>query len=242
MVTMKSESPLKLPLAYQQILQGFCYHVLQDRAFAQFLHDLGYPVGKRNFKLFTFSRLTGQYRIDKKHKQIVFEDSFSWQISSIVPAFIQEFGRSLLTADSLHFHGQEVFVDEVRYEDIGESTSPARIRMISPVTVHSTFESASGKKTTQFYDPDDPAFSHLIHENLRKKYLAFYQREMEGDFGIESVNVHPRDKVVTRFKQFMITAWNGVYQLNGTPENIRFAQCVGIGSRNSQGFGMFETL
>lgn len=234
------ESTLVLPLNYQQTLQGFIYRVMQDREFASFLHEKGYPYGKRTFKLFTFSRLSGKAQIDTRTKTIRFPETVRWQVSSILPEFIQEFGRSLLTQPDLEWRGQKLTIDEVRYSKDEFTESSYKIEMLSPVTVHSTYETSDGRKLTQYFDPDDPAFAHLIHANLLRKYRAYYGKEPEStEFSIKPIRIEKRDKVVTKFKNFLITGWNGSYLLGASPEMIRFAHAVGLGSRNSQGFGMF---
>lgn len=242
-VQFKSDKSLRLPLAYQQIMQGFAYHALKDEDFSSFMHERGYSVdGQRNFKLFTYSRLEGNYTIDQKAKQIVFKQGeINWQVSSIVPQFIQELGQSLLTADSLHLNGQSIHVQEVKYTQPRIQTEQCRIQMLSPITIHRTYQDEdSGKKSTQFFNPQDVVFSQFIKDNLKKKYESFYGKKPEGQFSIHPIQVRNKDKLVTRFKNFMITGWNGRYELSGKPELLDFALKVGVGDRNSQGFGMFE--
>lgn len=238
---LRPHSPLILPLNYQQMLQGFIYRIMQDREFASFLHERGYEYGKRTFKLFTFSRLTGKAQIDRRTKTICFRDTVRWQVSSVLPEFIQEFGRSLLLSPELEWHGQKLSVEELRYKQEEHYPSCCEIVMLSPVTVHSTYETYDGRKLTRYFDPDAPDFAQLIHDNLRRKYVAYYGSEPESKrFTIRPVRVRARDKVVTQFKNIIITGWNGRYMLEAPAELIRFAHAVGIGSRNSQGFGMFK--
>jgi CRISPR-associated endoribonuclease Cas6 len=227
---------------YQQIIQGFLYRVMEDREFGYFLHEEGYHHGKRVFKLFTYSRLSGDFRTDSAKKTITFHGEIRLQIGSVIPKFIQEIGKSLLKAQTLQWNGQNVEIVEIGYREPEIHDSVCKIRMISPITVYSTYESEEGKKTTQYFDPDDPAFAHLIRENLRKKYEAYYGRTMDGTFAIRALQVKPSDKVITRFKDFLISAWNGIYEITGTPEILRFAYGTGLGGRNSQGFGMFDII
>lgn len=240
-VRIKSDSFLQLPLNYQQILQGFIYNTLQNQNFAHFLHNEGYQNGKRVFKLFTYSRLNGAYQIDRRTKKINFQDAVEWQVSSIVPAFIQDFGQSLLTSSALQLHGQSVAIEELKYSQPKVDKTSCRISMLSPLTIYSTYEKEGGKKITQYFGPHDAVFSHLIEENLKKKYHAYYgEVNVDERFEIRPVRVTRKDKVITRFKGFIINAWGGVYEIQGSPEMINFAQSVGIGGRSSQGFGMFE--
>lgn len=242
-MTLRARQRLSLPINYQQTLQGLIYNCMQDREFARFLHEIGYTTeNNRSFKLFTYSRLIGQYRIDRQHHKIQFEGDVKWHVSSIVPQFIRELGRSVLTSEMLTLNGQHIDVINMSYEEEEIVSTPCRIEMLSPVTIHSTFESSDGRKTTQYYDPDDAAFSHLIIDNLRRKYAAYYDEEMDGDFHIRPLGVVPQQKVITKYKGFIIVGWNGQYELSGDPSLITFAHAVGIGSRNSQGFGMFELI
>jgi CRISPR-associated endoribonuclease Cas6 len=239
-IKLKPHSTFQLPLNYQQALQGFIYTILKDRNFAQFLHSQGYLKGKRTFKLITFSRLQGKYHIDRKAKKIVFDDEIEWQVSSVVPEFIQDFGQSLLTSSDLQLHGQPIHIEALNYTQPKIEKSNCRISMLSPITIYSTYEKENGKKITQYFSPEDAVFSHLIEENLKKKYEAYYGETKDDTFQIRPVQVSRKDKVITRFKGFIINAWGGTYEIQGSPEMIDFAHSVGLGGKNSQGFGMFE--
>jgi CRISPR-associated endoribonuclease Cas6 len=238
----KPETQLTLPLGHQQILQGYIYRTLSDSDFAEFLHEKGYVCRGRIFMLFTFSRLQGKFRINKRDKTITFEEDVSWQVSSVLPEFIQDFGQSLLTSPHHQLHGQPLHIEEVTYTKPRVSDhNTCKVSMLSPITIHSTYETKEGKKITQFFRPTDAVYQHLIEENLKKKYEAYHQHPAdEMNFRIRPLKVGERDKVITRFKGFIINGWNGVYEMSGSPELVQFALNVGIGARNSQGFGMAE--
>ena len=235
-------TPVILPLNYQSSLQGLIYKVMQDKSFSTFLHDTGFRSQNRIFRLFTFSQLSGKAIIDPKRKTIQFNDAFHLKISSAVPEFIQEFGRSLLLTEDIQLHEQPLQVDQLSYERLQVDKPRCRIRTLSPITVHSTFQTSDGKKITQFYDPDDTVFPYMIRENLRKKYEAFTGRKTGDEFMIRPVRVTPKDKVVAKYDGFWITAWRGIFDVVSTPELIRFALQTGLGARSAQGFGMVEIV
>ncbi|WP_339063934.1 CRISPR-associated endoribonuclease Cas6 [Tepidibacillus marianensis] len=79
-------------------------------------------------------------------------------------------------------------------------------------------------------------------ENLKKKYEAYTGKKINGEFRITPLKVTNKDKVITKFKGFIINAWSGIYELRGNPEVLDFAYRVGVGGRNSQGFGMFKII
>lgn len=242
LIQIKLETPLTLPLNYQDALQGFIYNQIEDKAFSHFLHEEGYLFGKRRFKLFTYSRLFGKPIVDSKRKTITFQEKVSWQVSSCLPKFIQEFGQNLLMKEYLHFNGQPITIQEISYKNLTVEKNKCTIKMLSPITVHSTFISTDGKKTTQYYRPYDPAFTHLINENLHKKFTAYYNKPLNKTLDIKPLQVSKKDKVVTRFKGFIIEGWNGIYSLQGDPDVLTFACTAGLGGRNSSGFGLPEIV
>lgn len=238
------EKYLKIPANYQYMLQGFIYRQLAgDPDFQAFLHETGYQYEKRKFKAFTYSRLSGKSFYDQKRKQLIFEGPVTLYIGSAVSKFIQLLGQSLLLSDEFIFHQTKMTMEALQYEKEPEiNGEKVKIKMLSPVTVYSTFKTAQGKKRTQYYNPYDPAFSSLIAENARKKYEAFHKKTYDGQVVIRPVNVKIKDKVVTKFKNIYINAWNGIYELKAPQEVIRFLYDSGIGGKNSQGFGMFKIL
>lgn len=232
---------LQLPLNYESILQGFLYRKLSNKDYAKFLHETGYRYEKRAFKLFTFSRLQGTYEVDGKNKKIGFYSPVNWSVASVLPEFIEDVGQSLLMNDNHHIQSQKVKVASLQY-DVPRIPGPnCSVRMLSPITVYSTVERENGKKITRFFAPEEEEFSRLIKRNLRKKYEAYYGKPLYNDeFQITPLRVTRKDKVVTRFKTFIINAWGGEYRLQGSEELLHVALGAGLGGRNSQGFGMAE--
>ena len=242
-IKFKLDDPLVLPINYHHILQGFIYRTLGDDDFSAFLHNDGFYKGKRSFKLFTFSRLFGKTKIDVKNKRITFFNEIKWHVSSILPQFIENLCQNLLISTENRLLDSPISVQEISYNQPKIESSRCLIKMLSPITVYSTYGDEYRKKKTQFFDPDDTAFPVLIEQNLIKKYEAYYGMAPDiRSFSITPVDVHPRDKVVTRYKNFIINAWGGVYEVVSSSELIAFAYSVGIGGKNSQGFGMFEII
>lgn len=241
-VTFSADEPIVLPISYQHILQGLIYQSMRDKEFASFLHDSGYTAGNRAFKLFTFSLLSGKTKVDFERKMIAFYGPVRWQVGSAVPQFIRELGRSLLTSEQMHLLGQPVQIGQLTYEERVGGGTLSRVRMLSPLTVHSTFQTSEGKKVTQFYGPDDAVFAPRIQENMHQKYEACFHSKATVPFRIRPVNVGPQNRVVAKFDGFWVTAWNGAYEIEGSEDMIRLAFQVGLGARNSQGFGMIEEI
>ena len=87
--------------------------------------------------------------------------------------------------------------------------------------------------------PEDRYFPALLNENFRRKYCAAFGREPDTDIQIGRV-ARPRKYVTQYRREIYITAWYGEFSLRGAPEALDFLYQTGLGSRNSQGFGMFD--
>ena len=59
---------------------------------------------------------------------------------------------------------------------------------------------------------------------------------------ITPVRLTPADKYITIYKNTIIEAYRGIYVLSGRPEFLDFLYNVGLGSKNSQGFGLFDVI
>jgi CRISPR-associated endoribonuclease Cas6 len=233
---------ITLPLHYQQQLQGLLYRSLQNPTFAHFLHEIGFHKEKRSFKLFTFSRLFGPHQLDQKRKTITFYDEFHWHIGTVLPELTQELREYLLLCSDVQLGGQAVEVKRIDVDNREIKGREIEIEMLSPLTVYSTYETVDRRKRTQFFGPGDEVFAHLIELNFRHKFEAYYGVPPQERLFIEPIHVTKKHKVVTVFKGFYITAWLGRYRLHSSTGNLTFLYRVGIGGRNSQGFGMFRLL
>ena len=83
---------IHLPINYNYFLTGIIYQFLKesDPEYADFLHQDGYELENRRFKLFTFSQLMAQRR-EIRGDQIHFRSPLTWYISSSQEPFLQNF-------------------------------------------------------------------------------------------------------------------------------------------------------
>ena len=62
----------------------------------------------------------------------------------------------------------------------------------------------------------------------------------DADKCIPKIKITAKDKFVTRYKNFYISGWFSEYRLEGNRKHLDFLYQAGLGSKNSQGFGMYE--
>lgn len=228
-VTLWAADPVRLPLAHHALIQGALYENWRE-TFPK-LHDEGYSDGPRRFRMFTFGPLQGHYRV--RGKEIVFEGAVRLEVRSPVSELVDALCDSLQERGAMLLGHNQLPVINLESADRFLFFHHASIRTLSPVTVHET--GLDGK--TIYYSPADEMFLPLLAQNLGSKLRAI---------GIPAVPVlscvpdaRTLRKHVTTFKGTYVTAYEGRFELEVEPEAMALLYYAGLGSRNSQGFGMF---
>ncbi|MFQ6066624.1 MAG: CRISPR-associated endoribonuclease Cas6 [bacterium] len=243
------ENQAVFPLHYNHDVQSFVYRHISPEL-AGFLHREGYLVGKRKFKLFCFSRLLGKYHINSQEEKISFSGPISFYLSSPSEKFIQQFAETLLRTPQVKLSRNLFIISSIEVFPKPLIQGDVAIRMLSPVTVYSILFFANGKKKTYYYSPFEAEFSQLIRANILKKYQALYgtsydEKSSPPHFEISPQRVNQNSEKKIKYipssgSYTLIKAWLGTYRIRGDPKLISLAYDTGLGSKNSQGFGMFE--
>ena len=236
-LTFALSEPLTLPLSYHSVLQGMIYHVLSASPdFSAFLHNEGYTRNRRAYKLFVFSTLEGPYRV--KDGLITFPGPLSMEIRSPKEEFRRAFAAAIAKDGVVTVGERRLTLETCEIRDRHIKTDRVRVRMRSPLCLTRTV-SEDAKKRTLFLSPDDTDFPILLNENFRRKYCAAFGTE--PDTNIQIGRFARLRKYVTQYRRkIYITAWYGEFSLRGAPDALDFLYQTGLGSRNSQGFGMFD--
>jgi len=232
-----SKERIVLPLNYNYYLQSFLYASISP-GLASFLHDKGFEYEKRSFKMFTFSKLMGRHEI--KNGTITFTMPVKLIISSPLERFVSELANTMLSSSNLKLCGEDVYVEELSVLGKPEIKSRMEIEMITPVVAYSTLLTPEGKKKTYYYNPLEPEFAELIDRNLRKKYEAFYGKKPRArKTSIKPIFFNER---ILKYRDNVIKGYTGRFIIDGNRKLIELAYDCGLGSKNSQGFGMFDLL
>ncbi|MEE1518167.1 MAG: CRISPR-associated endoribonuclease Cas6 [Lachnospiraceae bacterium] len=234
LINHKVQGSLCMPISYHHILQSIIYHKLQSVCgYSEYMHDKGQYNGKRNYKMFTFSGLRGKYRLE--NKQLIFYDSVSFEISSNDFFMLKLLGEEI-AKNGLDYGKNHYSMINIYYFDDTIEDNEIEISMLSPICVYST----DLDKNTHFYGPYDREFQSMINDNFKRKYEACYGVKPTKNVFIEAIDVNDKCKYVTKYKGIYITGWKGKYILKGERKYLDFLYQVGLGSKNSQGFGMFS--
>ncbi len=234
------EKSLKLSIHYNHLVQSFIYTNISPKL-ASFLHQKGYLYGKRKFKLFTFSRIYGKFRL--MGGTIEFENPFYFYLSSSDNRFIQEFAEGLLTKNNLTLNRKRVRAISIEVYPNPEFKKEMHIRTLSPITIYSTLSTKDGRKKTYYYSPYEKEFSELIGKNLKKKFHLIHKKEAkEPQFSIEPLVKKTLYEKIIKYKGTIIKGWMGRFKIKASPLFLSVAYDTGLGSKNPEGFGMFEII
>lgn len=231
------EHPLTLPLNYNHILQSIIYTAVGSMPdYGDFLHNEGYRIDKRQYRMFQFSQLSGDYYI--QDRKIIFRSYVEFEVRSSEPLLIRLLGEYFWN-HGVRF-GETICRDiQMELYDYTVEETKLRIRMKSPMTVYST-DHENGR--IYYYNPEEEEFYQRLNENFFRKYQAYYGVEPISMLEIQKEGDKIPKKFVTRYQGSYITAWYGTYELSGKRKYLDFLYQTGLGSKNSQGFGMFEIL
>lgn len=239
---------IRLPINYNYFLTGVIYQFLKesDPEYAQFLHQDGYELENRHFKLFTFSQLMAKRR-EIRGDQIHFRSPLTWYVSSSQEPFLQNFAAALMQTGILQIERQKPRVENVEVLRQPHFERQMTFRCLSPITM-STVRERADKLVTHYCLPDDPQFSELVRQNLIRKYETVHQqppKEKSFAMTFDQGYIDKRKGRVTRLVDFKGTKIRGVvspFHVIGAPELIRIGYECGFGDKNSMGFGMVEVL
>lgn len=255
----------RLPINYLYELSAWLYKVIQtaDPAFSQFLHDRGYLLGKKQFKLFTFSLLqVPRYAIDKAQQRlVVLSETVSLQVSFLVEEAAGQFIAGLFQNQQLRIgdrlSGVAFTVSQVEALPAPVFAGCMRFRTRSPLCV-ATMNEHKGRLQPQYLSPDDERFGRILLDNLVNKFIAVGQHglpvlgeqaagalasEPAGRFALLS---SPVSRLVTikagTPQETKVRGYLFDFELEDPAALQALGYYAGFGEKNSLGFGCAEVV
>ncbi len=242
-IEISSENTINLPIHYNYLVQGFLYKNLTDKDYRTFLHQKGYYLANKQFKLFTFSRLLGRFKLYQEEGRITFYPPVKLVVSSAVEQFITDLAETLIKTDFSFLGNQGVETKSIQVHKEPSLTEKMQIKMLSSIVAYSTIMK-NGKKYTEYYSPWNARFQEIFKNNLLTKHEIIYgQRPKDEEIRIiPNGNQERKFARIINYKGTYIKAYAGIYWLVGNPDLIKTAYDAGLGSKNSQGFGCWEVV
>ena len=228
----------RLTIHYKHHVQSMLYSNISEEL-STFLHDYGFQVGKRRFKLFTFSDLMGRFKMLRNSKEIKFLGPVYLYVSSPIQRFVNELGTTILRKGYVYIDKTPFIVRKMEVLRQPEIGNEHKIKTLSPITIYSTLYTPEGGRKTYYYSPYEREFSTLATKNAVKKFFALHRKKIDGYIELKPVRVEEK---ILKYKGTIIKGWKGIFIIRGSPKLIETVYQAGVGSKNSQGFGMFEVI
>lgn len=231
------------------------FYAIHTMIYQTFPHDLavklyleGFPFEKRKFKLFTFSNII-ERGTKTRDGRLNFGNKITFIFSTPLASIAEDLGENAFEKDSIFIMGNKLSLSSIEILKPTRVESTMLIKMLSPVTVYSTFQNDK-RAIVYYYKPTEEEFKRLIEENAKKKYIVFSKaigREIsETEVNSMHLNIEPyryssqRNKKIVYFKDTVIEGYTGVYKLEGDKPLVQITYDSGLGAKSSEGFGMWE--
>jgi len=258
-----------LPINYQYEISAWIYKVIEqsDQEFSWLLHEQGYALGRKKFKLFTFSPLDIRpFRIHKKHQRIeILGEQVDLTVSFLIDRAAEEFVKGLFMHQQLGLGDKLSRVDfEVSQVEnlppplfesnsaLGESQT-VRYRALSPICIAVKQADSPHPK---YLHPQDEGYKGFFVKHLKTKLSASQKKATTpGDFktGLDTTDINlkilstkPRSRLVklkaNTAEETLVRGWLFEFELTAPVAVHELGYYAGFGEKNSMGFGMVEVL
>jgi len=242
----------RLPINYQYELSSFIYKTLQrgDMEYSKWLHNNGFQLKGKPFKLFTFSNFIIPYRdIDKKEGRIIIKSSdIYWHLSFLPEISTENFIKGIFCEKRFSIGDKkskvEFYVRSIEIYPEPEFSKEMQFKTLTPINISRKDE--EGKII--YMDPAEEIAKQAILNNLLNKYQVFYGKEYpanigEIDFDFRTI-YESRSKLILikagTPKETKVKGYNCEFKIKAPVDLIKIMYRGGIGEKGSLGFGMVE--
>ena len=234
-ITLSNARGKAIPVNYQYYLYGLVYNLIKESN-----EDMATQIHNSNsFKYFTFSRLFVPERNITNEQIRINSDEISFFVSSPDSMLLMVFIEGLLTLRQVNIKKAAFDVSSVRFVKDWQGSSKALFKTLSPI-----LQRGYKEKRNKHWDlsPKEQKFYENIKNNLLKKYNSFYNTSLENiPFEITRLLKEPKWKRI-QIKDTYHQCWEMTFEAIGDLRVLKFAYDVGLGEKNSMGFGMLGVV
>jgi CRISPR-associated endoribonuclease Cas6 len=255
--------PVTLPNNNSHMITSLIYKILSKSSpeYSTWLHKEGYRLGKKVYKLFTFSPIYPGYgkkwSINPSGTISTEESMLRFTVSSPVRDFIKHFRCGLNHLQDL-FIGHEQFIIRNHYDhDSPIFSDEMRFIMLSPVVCSTKYET---QNYSQYLFPGDPVFNRVVFDNLLDKYnvlnrksfacsiedlqielnSAYVEKKVNGNVDtLTTITKNDKNHFASQIKT-EIKGTRAPFRIKAPAELIKIGYECGFGEKNSMGFGMVK--
>lgn len=249
LVFLAKDEKASIPLNYNYAVSALIYKTIAESSpeFAQRLHEKGFVVQEKTFKLFTFSRIeTKDAFVDFKSGRIFLNNPYiKLQVSSPIEEFLKNFVFGTFSQKTFRIDKSEFILDSAETIEEPEIIDEMSFRALSPIT-----EAVRNENSETVYLSPNDEWSEIITRNLQRKHEALYGKSLPNakvewkwneDYFAEEKGYKRASKLID-IKGIKVRGWLAPFSVKGNKELIKLGYETGFGNKNSQGFGMAEII
>jgi len=220
---------------YKHYLQSLIYNTLKKNNKYESLHNEGYKIENRPFKLFVISDILGKFEYVNNNKYLLFKTDAYFELAAIDEEIIVNVIEYLNINNYLHINKTIVEHDGYSIQSIKypQNCDEFTFTSISPVTCYRVIDGE-----TIYYEPESLEFRDMILGNLEKKMKLIYG---DDNTQVEIKSILNKRKRLVHFKNTFIIAFD--IDITFSKLNKDFFEVIlltGLGPKNSMGFGMMR--
>jgi len=237
-INIKAKNNFKVPFDYNYILSSIIYNKIQDLDLAHELHN------SNTFKFFNFSLLNIPNRKIVKDGIIAKNGKINFYISSPNDLLIKNLVNGFVDDLEIKLKNEKLTVTKIEALKTPEFSEKSEFITLSPIIIRDT-QKNDGKLKRIDLAPSDKFFKG-VESNLIKKYCKFNEledtcKEIKAYSEMASVKrkriTIPKGSNTTYHRAYMMDII-----LEGDLDLINFTYDVGLGEKNSMGFGMIKYI
>ncbi len=167
----------KLPVNYNYPLASTIYNLLRfgSKEFSEFLHDIGFTLDSKRFKLFTFAIMLNQFRIEKDIFILDDPDLKLLVSSPLVDEFINNFIIGTFEKQEIYIYKNSVNykfrINQIESLPDPEFTETMKFGLLSPLVLSTVVDTSEGMKAHYLrYDDEPDEINRILKQNLQNKY------------------------------------------------------------------------
>lgn len=239
----------ELPINYQYPLQAAIYHTLgnSDHEFSTWLHENGYQLNGKRFKLFTFSNLiVPQYGIDKLRERLIVKSDLVTLYITFLPErstqqFIQGIFQQQIIQIADYISGTQFTVREIQVMAPLDYQSDMVFQTLSPVCISLRNE----RGYMDYLSPTDPRYELGILQGLLDRYNTIHGHPFSGTPHCHLQLLNEPKSSLVRIKagtpnETRVRGYRYQFRLDLPEELMQIAYEGGLGEKGSMGFGMIS--
>ncbi len=251
-----------LPVNYNYFLSSAIYNLLQfgKPEFSKFLHDKGFRLENKSYKLFTFALQFEKFALQGDKLELLSPNATLFVSSPLIDDFLKSMviGAFRRKSFTLKINEQEFLFDVIQIEKTPqpEFKEEMKFTMLTPMVL-STKEKDSTKNSQYYirFSDDINLINKIFNNNLKNKFKLIKRREYDGEDLIFEWDRNYINRALSKnkriTKKISIFSGNNVidvignlapFRLRGNPELIEIGYEAGFGEKNSMGFGMVKAV